>query len=207
MRDDRVGHALFADQRRQRARVDAGQRDDAAPLQPLVEMAGGAIVGRIGDVGLEDRADRAGAGRRVEVFDVLVIGADIADMRKGEGDDLAGIGRVGEDFLIAGQRRVEADFGDRAAGGAEAAAFDHRAVGQHQQRRSALGLPRVRSQRSSVSPSEVGACQGARMAICAANGAAAYRDLAWDQYDVPCKARLIGDGAGAVNDAAICQPI
>ena len=121
---------------------------DAAPLQPLVEMTGGAIVRRVGDVGLEDRADRAGAGRRVEVLDVLVIGADIADMREGEGDDLAGIGRVGEDFLVAGERRVEADFGDGAAGRAQAAPFDHRAVGKDQQRGRRLRSSRVAWQRS-----------------------------------------------------------
>ena len=34
--------------------------------------------------------------------DVLVVGADISDVGKGEGDDLAGVGRVREDFLIAG---------------------------------------------------------------------------------------------------------
>ncbi len=68
-------------------------------------------------------------------LDVLFIGADIADMRKGEGDDLAGIGRIGEDFLIAGHGGVEADFADGLANGAEAEALDHRAVGQDEQRR------------------------------------------------------------------------
>ena len=37
VRDHRVRHALLADQRGQRARVDAGDGDDAARLQPLVE--------------------------------------------------------------------------------------------------------------------------------------------------------------------------
>jgi hypothetical protein len=55
-------------------------------------------------------ADGAVAGGGRQVFNVLVIGADIADMREGEGDDLAEIGGIGEDFLVAGQRRVEADF-------------------------------------------------------------------------------------------------
>jgi hypothetical protein len=50
----------------------------------------------------------------VVALDVLVVGADIADMREGEGDDLPGIGRVGQDFLIAGHRGVEADLADSA---------------------------------------------------------------------------------------------
>ena len=66
-------------------------------------------------------------------LDVLLVGADIADMREREGDDLSGIGGVGEDFLIAGHRGVEAHLADRVAGGAEAEAFEHGAVGEHQE--------------------------------------------------------------------------
>ena len=46
VRDHRVGHALAADQRGQRPGIDAGEADDAARLQPVVEMAGGAVVRR-----------------------------------------------------------------------------------------------------------------------------------------------------------------
>ena len=95
-------------------------------------MPGCPVVGRVGDIGLEDRADSTGARGRVEVLDVLGVGADIADMREGEGDDLAGIGGIGKDLLVAGERGVEAHFRDRRSGGAEAAALDHRAVGKHQ---------------------------------------------------------------------------
>jgi hypothetical protein len=45
-------------------------------------MSGGAVVGRLGDVGLEDHADRADMGCGGQVLDVLVIGADVADMGK-----------------------------------------------------------------------------------------------------------------------------
>ena len=85
--------------------------------------------------------DAAGARRRrhVDGLDVVVVGADIADMREGEGDDLPGIGGVGEDLLIAGHGGIEADLADRGAGGAEAEAFQHGPVGQHQKRRR-LGL-------------------------------------------------------------------
>src|SRR5207302_9102021 len=67
-------------------------------------------------------------------LDVLVVGANIADMGKGEGDDLAGIGRIGEDLLIAGHRGIEADLADRMAGGAKAKALQQCAVGKDEQR-------------------------------------------------------------------------
>ena len=54
-------------------------------------------------------------------------------MRKGEGDDLPGIGGIGEDFLVAGHGGVEAHLADGVAGGAEADAFQHGAVGEHEQ--------------------------------------------------------------------------
>ena len=44
VRDHRIRHALFADEGGQRPRVDAGKPDDAAGLQPLIEMARGAVV-------------------------------------------------------------------------------------------------------------------------------------------------------------------
>ena len=118
MDEDGVGRTLLADQGGQRARVDARHGDDAAPLQPFVEMAAGAVVRWRGDVGAENGANRAGAHRRGQILDVLGVGPDIADMGKGEGDDLAGIGGVGQDFLVASQRGVEDDLGHGLAGGA-----------------------------------------------------------------------------------------
>ena len=181
-------------------------RDDAAPLQPLVEMAGGAVVRRVGDVGLEDRADRAGAGGRGQVLDVLVIGADIADMREGEGDDLAGVGRIGEDFLVAGQRRVEADFGDRASRRAEPAAFDHRAVGKHQQRGRLLRSSRGRSLRPcGLSIKWRGRRRpSGHSARKTAGGPQPMRTSRADLIS-PCKARTIGEGSRAVNDRGLSQ--
>ena len=169
---------------------------------------GGAVVGRVGDVGLEDGADGAGAGGRVEVFDVLVIGADIADMREGEGDDLAGIGRVGEDFLVAGQRGVEADFGDGAMPVAPRprpsitvpSARTSRAVGvsvvQGAVQRSCLR--RSRPWRHSYQAARRPAVE---RAICAAKGAGRrIREPPCTSKFSPCKAEYIGEGARAVND-------
>ena len=90
-------------------------------------------------------------------LDVLVIGADIADMREGEGDDLPGIGRVGQDLLIAGHRGVEADFADRDAGSARALALDHGAVGENEKRGRRLDAPRERTARATCAASAASA--------------------------------------------------
>ena len=55
-------------------------------------------------------------------------------MREGEGDELAGIGRIGQDLLIAGHCGVEADLAHGVAFGAEAEAFQHRSIGEHEER-------------------------------------------------------------------------
>src|SRR5664279_1507187 len=77
--------------------------------------------------------------RHIDGLDVVFVGADIADMREGEGDDLPGVRRIGEDLLIAGHGGIEADLADRVAYGAQALALQHGSVGQHQKRRR-LGL-------------------------------------------------------------------
>ena len=56
MGDHGIGHALVADIGGQRAGIDAVEADDAARLQPLVEMAGGAVVRGIGDRRMDDDA-------------------------------------------------------------------------------------------------------------------------------------------------------
>ena len=72
------------------------------------QPAGGLVM----DYAQDKQLIRAARGRRGR-FDVFDVGADIADMGKGERDNLARIGRVGQDFLIAGNRRVETDLADR----------------------------------------------------------------------------------------------
>ena len=134
VRNHRVRHALEANSAGERARVDAGEADDAPRFEPLIEMAPRAVVRRRRDGGVQHDAARPRRRRHVHRLDVVLVGADIADMREGEGDDLPGIGGIGEDFLIAGHGGVEADLTDGVAFGAEAKAFEHRAVGKHQQR-------------------------------------------------------------------------
>ena len=55
-------------------------------------------------------------------FFVVEVRADVADVRVGEADDLAGITGVGEDFLIAGEAGVENNFAAAAAASAGGAA-------------------------------------------------------------------------------------
>ena len=87
--------------------------------------------------------------------------AVVADVGVGEGDDLPGVGRVGDDLLVAGQHGVEHDLaaGDAARRlGADGLALERRAVGQHQQRladghaasrrSSLIGGPRRRRRRA-----------------------------------------------------------
>ena len=131
-----------------------------------VELLGRAIVGRLGDVGARarSRARRsARRGWRSRYPPSLV--PTLPMCGKGEGDDLAGIGRIGQDLLIAGHRRVEADLADGGAGRAEADARDHGAVGQHEarrRRRIGPGCGRVRRLASacSVMASGTRVCRG-----------------------------------------------
>ena len=158
MGDDGVGHAGLADQGRQRARVDAGEADHAARLEPGVEPPLGPEIRGFGEVGAHDRADRRRGGGGIDHLDVLVVDADDPDMGEGEGHDLGGVGRIGEDLLVAGHRGVEADFADRRADGADAVALDHVAVGERQHAGDdARTPPRLRSL-SEVGPRIVRPC-------------------------------------------------
>src|SRR6185437_15753584 len=65
--DHRVGHAVLPDQRGQRAGVDAGEPDDAAALEPFVEMARGAVVRWLGDGGMQHTPRAPGVAARLTV--------------------------------------------------------------------------------------------------------------------------------------------
>ena len=99
---------------------------DAAGAEVADECAGVEIVDH-GDAGVGEEGVGLGVGAPIagdggkladdEAFDVgvggLVIaggGAVISDLGVGEDDDLAGIGRIGEYFLIAGEGGVEDDL-------------------------------------------------------------------------------------------------
>ena len=67
---------------------------------------------------------------RLAAFDVFGVDAVVADLGVGHRDDLTAVARIGEDFLIAGHRRVEADFAVDFACGAERGSGEDRAVFQ-----------------------------------------------------------------------------
>ncbi len=113
------------------ARVDVGDADD---------LVGGEIRAQItGRPEARDEprqiADHEPGSVGPARLDVLGIHADVADVRVGERDDLPGVRRIGEDLLVARHRRVEHDFADGVAGGADRRAAKHRAVGKRENRR------------------------------------------------------------------------
>jgi hypothetical protein len=67
-------------------------------------------------------------------FDVLLVNAVIADQRIGHGHDLAFIGRIGENLLVARHGGIETNLAARRGGGAEAFAMEHGAIFQSQNR-------------------------------------------------------------------------
>ena len=124
--------------------------EDAAHDAAGAEMAdegAGIEIGNDGDAGVGEEAvgflvgapvaGDAGEFADGEAFDVgfggFVIGgagAVIADLRVGENDDLAGIGGVGEDFLIAGDSGIEDYFAGAFGGRTKAPALEDGAVFQ-----------------------------------------------------------------------------
>ena len=90
----------------------------------LAQAALGAEVALRAAVLADDEAGEV----RPPAFDILGIHAVVADLRVGHRDDLAAVTGVGEDLLVAGHRRVEADFAVDFAVGADRRAGEHGAV-------------------------------------------------------------------------------
>jgi hypothetical protein len=67
-------------------------------------------------------------------FLVVGIGSDVADVRIGERNDLAGIAWIGEYFLIAGEAGVENDFAAAARSCAGRAAVKYASVFERENR-------------------------------------------------------------------------
>ncbi len=143
VRDHRVGRAQHAYAAGERAGIDPRQADLAFRRQPIAECALRTEIRRRGHFLAHHAAQRAFD----RALDVLAVDPDIADVRESEGDDLRRVARIGHHFLIAGHRRVEADFADRAAFRAETPAPYRRAVGEHEDSRRAFGPKTTRLRR------------------------------------------------------------
>src|SRR5690606_18674439 len=113
------------------AGVDAPQPGQPVALEEGVEVALGPPVAPPPGQVADDHAAAVGPG-------ALVVGrgdAVVADVDGGEGDDLPGVGRVGDDLLVAGHGRVEHDLPGRHPGaqvGAEQLALEEGAVVEHE---------------------------------------------------------------------------
>ena len=95
--------ALLAQYPGQLAGVDFGNRLDIAPAQEFLETQFRAPVA------LEERqiADHQPGGMNLRTLEILAVGAGVADVGIRQGDDLASVGRIGQDFLVTGHRGVE----------------------------------------------------------------------------------------------------
>ena len=117
----RAAHAEFF---RQRAGVNALDAGNAVLFQIFFQRNIRAPVADDRRQFADDEARRVRPPR----FHVLGVDAVIADERIGHRDDLAFVGRVGEDFLIAGHGGVETDFAAGRRLCAETCAVKHRTV-------------------------------------------------------------------------------
>jgi hypothetical protein len=113
--DAAVLRALVTQDARELAGIDVGDRDNTLVSQILRQGFFGAKIrckhGQITN-------DQAG-GMDFRGFNVLGIHTDIADVRIRQRDDLLGVARIGQDFLITGDRGVEHHFADRVTGCAD----------------------------------------------------------------------------------------
>ena len=140
VRDHGVWRTEQPDAPGQSTGVDARDPDLATRRQPCLQRPGAAKIGGRSHIFAHHAAHRA---RGIVALVVFIVDANIADMREGEGDDLPGIAGIGQHFLIAAHRRVEAHFAHRCAHRAKAPAPSHRAICQHETTRCAQWLRRV----------------------------------------------------------------
>ena len=95
--------ALVAQDPRQAAGVEVGDRHDLAAHQEVAQRLGRPPAA------LEQRqvADHEAGSVDLRGLEILGVGAGIADVRVGQRDDLPAVGRIREDLLVAGHRRIE----------------------------------------------------------------------------------------------------
>ena len=133
MGQHRIKHAIVTDKGGNGARIHPAHANQTALFQPGLQMGLRAIIGRLGDFLTDDKPRRRNRRAGIGGFNVVFIDADIANMGEGEGYNLTSIRRVGQDFLIAGHRRVETYFGGNHTGCAQPIAIKLAPIRRHQQ--------------------------------------------------------------------------
>ena len=122
---DAAGLRTFlAQDARQLAGVDPGDSDCVPAAQELRQGFGGTPAG----MQQWQVTDHETGGMDEARLVVVGVGAGVADVRVGQRDDLPGIRRVGQDFLVARHGGVEHHLAGRRAGGANGNAAKHSAV-------------------------------------------------------------------------------
>jgi hypothetical protein len=124
--NDTAKRAYFADVADKRARIDIPNDGNFVAVQ--IELGGFSGAPVRGD--LRELADDERFDIRARRFFVVKIGADIADVRIGEADDLPGVTGIGENFLVTGEAGIENDFAAAARDGAGSAAVKEAPVFQ-----------------------------------------------------------------------------
>jgi len=121
----------------QRAGVQIPNDRDALPFQVLLRRLARAPIGS------ERRklAHHESLDVRLRRFLVVKIGADISNVGIGEADNLAGVARIGENFLVTGEAGVKNNFSAAARTRAGRAAVKYSSVFQRE-RRATCGLLR-----------------------------------------------------------------
>jgi len=115
---------LLAQYAGQLAGIDAGDGDDVFGFKIIRQGL------RRAKAGSKNRQipDNQTGGLDPARFHIFGIDAGIADMRIGQRDDLAAIARIGEDFLITGDRGIEHHFADRMTGRTNRKTLENRPV-------------------------------------------------------------------------------
>ena len=106
--------------------VYTGDRGQPEAFQPGIQGLCRTPVGGRRQV----RPHDAPAGDRSPRFHILRIRPDDADVRKGKSDDLPGIGRIGEDLLVARDRSIKTDLADSRADRSRAPSPEDRPIGR-----------------------------------------------------------------------------
>ena len=99
-------------------------------------VVGAPVAGDVRELADDEAFDMGPGG-----FVIGDAGAVIADLRVGENDDLPGIGGIGEDFLISGDRGIEDDFAGPFGGRTKTPALEDGAVFQSQDCRIQSAVP------------------------------------------------------------------